>query len=177
MAHSPSGLGVSMRRIVAFMLLLPAFTGTALSQSARLDYRRVSGCYALELGDWDHSLGVDSVFHRLPRSIRLDTALASRGGRVLAPDMSFPYPHHFPGVPRWDISGDSITMVWSDGFSSTLVWLRKKGDHLEGYAEARSDAIPPGKPHWPRASVTARRWAARARAIRNQWCTYSASGY
>jgi hypothetical protein len=150
-------VNAKLRYFMVLIFLFVASTRTAPAQPAPPNYRLVSGCYSLEIGDWNHPLGVDSVFHRLPRSVRLDTTLASRGGRVLAPNMSYPYPHHYPGVPRWEISGDSITMVWSDGFSPTLVWLRKKGDHLEGHAEALSDAIPPGKPDWPRASITARR--------------------
>jgi hypothetical protein len=151
-------IGVAkLNRIVVLMILWVASTRPISAQSAPLDYRIVSACYSLDVGDWNHPLGVDSIFHRLPHSVKLDTTAASRGGRVLTPDFVFPRPHHFPGVPRWQIAADTITMVWSDGFTPTLVWLRKRGDHLEGYAEARSDAIPMGKPNWPRASVTARR--------------------
>jgi hypothetical protein len=71
--------------------------------------------------------------------------IARRGGRILTPDISFPYPHHFPGVPYWTNRGDTINMVWSNGSTPTIVWLRRVDDDLEGYAQAQSDAIPPGQ--------------------------------
>jgi len=142
---------------VAFVLLCGVSPAKAAAQSTPLDYRRVSGCYTLNVGDWDHPLRGDRGFHTLPESVRLDTTLVSRGGWVLTPDISFPYPHRFTGVPRWQISGDTVNLLWSNGFTPTIVRLTMVADHLKGYAEARSDAIPPGDPNWPRASVIARR--------------------
>src|SRR5450759_935693 len=143
--------------VVAFILLCGVSPATTAAQAAPLDYRRVSGCYMLNVGDWDHPLGGDSGFHTLPQAVRLDTTLTSRGGRVLTPDISFPRPRHFPGWPRWQVVGDTVSLIWSDGFTPTIVRLTRAADHLEGYAEARSDAIPPGNPKWPRASAIARR--------------------
>jgi hypothetical protein len=145
------------RSVFALTLVFGVFQATAAGQLASFDYRRVSGCYALEVGDWNRPLGGDRGFHTLPQSVRLDTTLASHGGRVLSPDISFPYPHRFPGVPRWQIIGDTVHMLWSNGFTPTIVRLTRKADYLEGFADAQSDAIPPGNPNWPRALVIARR--------------------
>ena len=147
-----------MRWIKVGFPLLVSFAATVMgAQTAALQYPLISGCYFLVIDDWDRSLHGDSAYHTLPKMVSLDTTPASRGGRVLSPDISYPFPHRFPGVPRWEIVGDTVRLVWSDGFSPTFVWLRSVDDHLQGYAEARSDAIPPGEPKWPRAAVAAYR--------------------
>jgi hypothetical protein len=140
---------------VGFLILFSLARNIIGAQAVALDYPLVSGCYFLVVDDWDGPLRGDSAYHAFPKMLSLDTTRASRGGRVLSPDISYPVPHHFPGVPRWEILGDTVRLVWSDGFSPTLVWLRRMDDHLEGYAEARSDVIPPGEPKWPRAAVKA----------------------
>lgn len=147
-----------MRSIrVGFLILFSVAPTISGAQSSGLNYQSVSGCYFLVVGDWDRSLQGDSAYHRFPKMVSLDTAPASRGGRVLAPDISYPRPNRFPGVPRWEILGDTVRLLWSNGFTPTLVQLRRVDEHLEGYAEAQSDAIPPGEPKWPRATVAAYR--------------------
>lgn len=147
-----------MRSInVGFLILFSLAPTISGAQSGALNYQLVSGCYVLVVNDWDRSLQGDSAYHTFPKMVSLDTAPASRGGRVLAPDISYPRPHRFPGVPRWEILGDTVRLLWSNGFTPTLVWLRRVNDRLEGYAEAQSDAIPAGEPKWPRATVTAYR--------------------
>ena len=143
--------------ISRLLILCVAFAQTLPGQPAPLDYRRVSGCYNLIVGDWNYPRRVALAFHALPQLVRLDTTVASRGGRVLTPNISYPFPRPFRGLPSWDISADTVTMIWSDGFSPTFVRLGRVGDHLEGWVEARSDAIPSGDPDWPRAPVVARR--------------------
>jgi len=140
---------------VAFLILFSLAPTIIGAQSGALNYPLISGCYFLVVDDWDRSLQGDSVYHTFPRMVSLDSTPATRGGRVLAPDISYPFPHHFPGVPRWEILRDRVRMIWSNGFSPTLISLRRVEDHLEGYAEARSDAIPAGEPKWPRAAVKA----------------------
>jgi hypothetical protein len=61
------------------------------------------------------------------------------------------------GMPRWEILGDTVRIVWSNGFSPTIVRLTEKDQNLSGWAEASRDASPPGKPNWPREKVVARR--------------------
>ena len=140
---------------VGALTLFSLLAKTVGAQAGALSYPLVSGCYFLVVGDWDPSLQGDNGYHAFPRMVSLDTSRASRGGRVLTPDISYPSPHRFPGVPRWEILGDTVRMLWSNGFSPTLISLRRVDDHLEGYAEALSDAIPAGKPKWPRAAVKA----------------------
>jgi hypothetical protein len=53
------------------------------------------------------------------------------------------------GTPRWEIIGDAVRLLWSNGFAATTIGLRRAGGHFEGWAEASSDAIPRGKPNWP----------------------------
>lgn len=143
--------------IKSLLFVCTVFGQTAIAQSVPLDYRQVSGCYSLAVGAWTPSLQADSGYHALPRFIRLDTVHATRGGRVLTPDISLQSSRRFTGFPRWEIRSDTLIAVWSNGFTPTIVRLRRIRDHLEGWAESHSDATPPGKPNWPRALVFASR--------------------
>jgi hypothetical protein len=136
---------------IAYALVNPSLLAQALS------YKQLSGCYELTVSEWNRPLGGDEGFHTIPTSIRLDTVPALRGGRVVAPDISYPMGRSMRGLPRWEVLGDTVRILWSNGFSPTIVRLAKKGQDLSGWAEATSDAIPAGKPNWPRAKVVARR--------------------
>lgn len=146
-------------RLVIILLAGSALRShSATSQS--LSYAAVTGCYELAVSDWNKPIGGELGYHTIPTSIRLDTAPALRGGKVVAPDISFPYGSAMRGWPRWDIlAGDTVRIVWSNGFSPTILQLTKDHDQLRGWAEARSDAIPAGKANWPRATVLALRTA------------------
>jgi hypothetical protein len=137
------------------LFLFVACGGARSDQFKPLDYRRVSGCYALSVGRW--SIPLSGNRHTIPEIIRLDTASRERGGRLLSPDIHFPRGSRTGRWPRWDIRGDTVALVWSNGFTPTLVWLRTKDHHLEGWAEARTDIVVPGDNVWPRAHVLARR--------------------
>jgi hypothetical protein len=141
--------------IASFPIAFTLMNHPLFAQALR--YRQLSGCYDLTVGEWSRPLGGDKGFHTIPTSIRLDTIPALRGGRVVAPDISYPMGRSMRGMPRWEILGDTVRIAWSNGFSPTIVRLTKKGQELSGWAEASSDAIPPGKPNWPRARVVARR--------------------
>ena len=119
----------------------------------------LTGCYELVVGEWRPDLGLEIETHALPPRISLDTTSASEDSWKLRPDIRYRHSRFvFPGFPRWSVKGDSVTMVWSNGFTPTIVRLRRVDGHLEGWAEAQSDMIPPpGAPPWPRASVLARR--------------------
>jgi hypothetical protein len=141
--------------ITSFPAALALVNHSALAQS--LKYTRLSGCYELTVSEWNRPLGGDEGFHTIPTSIRLDTVPVLRGGRVVTPDISYPMGRSMRGLPRWEILGDTVSIVWSNGFSPTIVRLTEKGQELSGWAEATSDAIPAGKPNWPLAKVVARR--------------------
>jgi hypothetical protein len=141
--------------IASFPIAYALVNHSVLAQAVR--YKQLSGCYELTVSEWNRPLGGDKGFHTIPTSIRLDTVPALRGGRVVAPDISYPMGRSMRGLPRWEILGDTVRIVWSNGFSPTIVRLTKKGQELNGWAEATSDAIPAGKPDWPRAKVVARR--------------------
>jgi hypothetical protein len=104
---------------------------------------------------------VNAKFHDLPPRVRLDSLPASRTGWKLAPDIAFPFAHHFL-APRWTVKGDGVEMLWSDGFQPT--WIRatrqSNGD-LAGEAEVGSDTNEFGR-NPPRARVLARRTSCSA---------------
>src|SRR6266404_154008 len=135
--------------ITSFPVAFALVNHSALAQS--LKYTHLSGCYELTVSEWNRPLGGDEGFHAIPTSIRLDTVPALRGGRVVTPDISYPMGRSMRGLPRWEILGDTVRIVWSNGFSPTIVRLTEKGQELSGWAEATSDAIPAGNPNWPRA--------------------------
>jgi len=119
----------------------------------------IAGRYSLTLGEWSRPLGANAPYHAIPGEIVLDTAAASRGGWKVSPDIKYPFPHRFPGTPRWTISHDTVQVVWSNGFQPTIVTLVQGGDNtLIGKAVVRSDANEYGT-DLPHAAVVARRIA------------------
>jgi hypothetical protein len=113
-----------------------------------------AGCYQLTIGAWSRSLGVNAKYHLLPVRVQLDTAPGPGRGWKLTPDIVYPYPHRFP-APLWRVKGDSVELVWSNGFQPT--WIRAKrqsNGELIGEAEVGSDTDEfGGNP--PRARVVA----------------------
>ena len=74
--------------IPSFLIAVALMNHSLLAQALR--YRQLSGCYELTVSEWSRPLGGDKGFHTMPTSIRLDTVPALRGGRVVAPDISYP---------------------------------------------------------------------------------------
>ena len=126
------------------------------AQFTPFDYRYVTGCYELSVGQWSESLSPNDSAHALPAIVRLDTTAQTRGGKVLTPDIQSLTGDRFGEWPRWDIVGDTVRLAWSNGFTPTIVRLRTKNGRLEGWAEARTDIVIP-EDMWPRAHVVARR--------------------
>jgi hypothetical protein len=114
-------------------------------------------CYRLTVGPWRPALGADTAYHRLPSVIRLDTLAWDAKGRHLSPRMTYPSgaSFGFPRTPRWEASGDTVRLIWSNGFTPTIVTLVRTGAILVGEAVAESDDHPVPAPPLPRATVTA----------------------
>jgi hypothetical protein len=141
-------------------LVFAAFARPAHSQQVvALSDAGVTGCYALAIGEWSRPLREASADHAISSSMRPDNTPATPGAKVMSPDISSPTGNSMRGTARAEIVADTVQIVLSNGVSPKIVRLRKNGDHLEGWAEARSEAAPLGKPDWPRAPVTARRTA------------------
>ena len=145
-------------RSIGFLLSLYLGAGGLLeAQAPSLSYSGIAGCYELTVGEWNSPLISGDPDHILPVLVRLDTVTASHGGKRLTPNITYrPSPFEFSGFPRWDIQGDTVIMIWSNGFVPTVVRVRKVEMKLEGYAEAQQDIVPPRNFNWPRASVVAR---------------------
>ena len=146
------------RSIIASLAIASVFCqAPGFAQSPT--YKAIAGCYELKVGEWNRALRGAERFQTIPTSVRLDTAPTPIRGRMVTPDISDAMWRPMRGMPRWEILGDTLRIAWSNGFSPTVVRLTQKGTELRGWAEAMSDAIPPGKPDWPRAEVLARRIA------------------
>jgi hypothetical protein len=147
-----------LTRSIGFVVSLHLGIGELLeAQAPPLRHSVLAGCYELTVGEWQPPLMPGDPDHILPALVRLDTAAASHGGKMLTPNIAYrPSRFEFPGFPRWDIQGDTLTMIWSNGFSPTVVRAGKGDGKLEGYAEAQRDVLPPPNFGWPRASVVAR---------------------
>jgi len=115
-----------------------------------------AGCYEIALGAWSRTVNAPE-FHAIPARIRLDTAAASKGGWKASPDIAYPFPSRFPGMPRWTVAQDTVEIVWSNGFQATTLRLGRYGDwELRGRARVWSDANEYGT-DLPRANVVAER--------------------
>jgi hypothetical protein len=165
-----SGVGNSSQRLMKRRFQYAAclgfgfvFTRSLGAQRAQVGAPSVPRCYRLAQGEWSRPLGVNARYHTLPVMVRLDTARAGREGWKVAPDIDFPTPSHFRGTPRWTRQGESIEMLWSNGYQVTTVRLSPSGgDELRGTAIVRSDANEFGS-DLPHASIVARRISCAAR--------------
>jgi hypothetical protein len=116
----------------------------------------IAGCYHLARGEWSKPLGANAAYHALPQFVRLDTGSTGHRGRKVTPDIAFPTSRRFPGTPYWSIMGDTIRIVWSNGFQTTGLSLVREGADLRGLATVDGDAHEYGE-DLPRASILARR--------------------
>lgn len=139
--------------LVAVLSASPSLFAQTASPRAPAEF---VGCYELALGPWSRPLGVNAAFHAVPATVRLDTAVAARGGWRVSPDIAYPYPSKFPGTPRWTARQSGVEIMWSDGFQSTALRLARYGTRLRGQAVVASDANEFGT-DLPRAEVVARR--------------------
>lgn len=157
-----------MRLMAGWLLLTAAaaLTTNAEGQSTTRAPVDIAGCYALSVGAWSTPLGGDEGYHDIPGLVRLDTVRVEmpRGmktprGWTLSPNIVYPPSGRmtFPGTPRWEASADTIRLIWSNGFSPTIITLQHKDSALVGEAIAETDAHPIPEPPRPRASVVARR--------------------
>ena len=131
---------------VAFLsfLFLPLLRGcgsedTHQTPAIQLKPEDVHGCYEIALSEWkpDLRLGEDAKFITPPSRISLSMERGSRGfeaeGYLLRPA-----PGGQPSIHRssfWKIDGtDTITLVWTTGFSGLEMKLHLEGDTLKGQA-------------------------------------------
>lgn len=110
----------------AVLLLLPAgLSGQASTWT---------GCYDVELGPWapHRDFGRDSLYMAPPPRIRLQSDSAPPGLALT------PAPGALPSVHRiafWRHLGpDSVSFVWSNGFSGITMRLAASGEDLRGSA-------------------------------------------
>lgn len=123
--------------------------------------RSASGCYALMTSPWSPIVGSDSDEYRIPTVIRLDTIRSGLGlGWALSPNIAYVHASAMP--PSWNLSGDTIRLVWSNGTTPTHVMLLRRDFGWAGEAVAESDDHPSPEEARPRAKVTARRQACAA---------------
>ena len=135
---------------------IKAQTGGA---SASAEVRAAAGCYTLTVSEWSRP-DINAGYHRIPPRIRLDTTPSSpRGARVLSPNIAYPHQPTFRATPFWMLSGNNMTLEWSNGFQSTIVTLVRQDSLWVGEAVAESDALPMPPSPDPRAHVTARQVA------------------
>jgi hypothetical protein len=143
----------------AIVLALGLHTGRGLAQPSLAQIASLAGCYTLAQEPWSRPF-VDSTLHKMPQTVSLDTATIENGGRRLRPNIPYLHGNRFPGTPRWQLTGDTVDIVWSDGFVPTTVKLVRVDDGtLRGHAVALSDAHYANEPPPPEAEVTLRRTA------------------
>jgi hypothetical protein len=145
------------QQYILVVLLVAASASQAQTSGASptADVRAAAGCYAVTVGAWSPP-DPNPAYHRVPPRIRLDTTPTSRkGGWVLSPNIAYPYHGAFPGTPAWSLSGDTMRLLWSNGFQTTSVTLVRTDSVWTGDAVAGSDAVTGAPP--PRAHVTIRR--------------------
>jgi hypothetical protein len=141
---------------ISLVLALGLESAPLRAQPSTAATAALAGCYSVTRGPWNREFS-DSTYHKMPETISLDTASTERDGRQLRPNMAYPFGRRFPGTPRWRIRGDTIELVWSDGFVPTIVKLVRSDDGtLRGRALALTDAHYDGEPPPPEMDVQAR---------------------
>ena len=143
-----------MRVLVLALAFGAARVGAQVASTTVLD---LAGCYTVHREPWSRPFE-DSILHKLPTTISLDTATTDRGNRQLRPNIAYPPGIRFPGLPSWFVKGDDIRLTWSNGFTPTVVTLARFADGtLRGRAIASNDVSYPGEPPDPQSVVTLRR--------------------
>jgi hypothetical protein len=135
-----------MQRRHAFALALLAGHAFPLARSAGQQPSTrpsLAGCYAIAHSQWTPSLGGDSVYHRIPKQVKLDTIRATQDGWRIEPDIAYPRPNRFPGMPRWTVEHDSLVLAWSNGYSPTRVTVALGSEPMRGVALALNDVNGP----------------------------------
>jgi len=143
--------------VILFLIASSVGSAQAPTDSAEARVRGVAGCYELTVSEWSPA-DRNAAYHRIPGRIRLDTVRAALGrGRVLSPNIAYPHHGAFPGTPNWNTTGDTLLLVWSNGFQLTIVKLENRDSVWSGEAVAESDDRPIPPQPLPRARVVARR--------------------
>jgi hypothetical protein len=158
-AHAPPQNAVPLDRQQRMSLPRIPFTislALLLASSAKAQVQDLPGCYSLVVSEWSPAIGADSVYHRIPLSVVLDTTPRGRGW-VMTPDIAYPGGNRFRTTPRWEAIGDTLVLTWSNGYVPTVLRLVAHGPDFVGEAIALSDAHPVPEPPRPRAQVRARR--------------------
>jgi len=141
----------------ASLLTLAVAVAQSLGAQTSAPPAGIAGCYRLTIGQWSHPLSVNAAYHAIPAVIHLRAVPASRGGWTVSPDIAYPRPGDFPGMPRWVVRADTIDVAWSDGHQVTTVRLPMTNRMVgTGIAIVRSDANEFGSDR-PHASVVAQR--------------------
>ena len=148
------------RLIVAFTLALFTFAAR-LGAQARPDAFRFAGCYAVSVAVPPPG-PPDTSRYAIPRRIRLDTVAAEGGwGWKLTPNLRYPEPSPF--WPNWHVSGDRVTLTWSNGFAANVVTLQFRDSLLVGEAISMTDNQLGTESPRPYATVTALRQSCDSR--------------
>jgi len=145
---------VQKTRAVGALLVVPF--GAIASPSLAQDMQWV-GCYEVERGGWDRArVGEDRSQFEPPRFIRLHSEFAESrlaAGRWLVEPAMVSY-RHAPG--SWaPLADDSLSIIWTTGFTGASMRLAMSGDSLLGTVTAFSDDKIAGVPD-PSAPVVLR---------------------
>src|ERR1700757_3387150 len=156
---------VRMNRIWIIVILLVSAVSLQAQSKPRVDAESLLGCYKLVYSD-GQAVFDGAGFHS--SVIRLDSILTAEvsrrrrqyeaNARAFWPAESKPDPGHFPlsfFVPYWYVSGDTVFLMQSDGFTGEFVRLRGNAQRLSGTVEFFTDVVPPKPPS--RHPVTAER--------------------
>jgi hypothetical protein len=140
---------------MAMMLVAALFVTAAHRARGQAAPASIAGCYTVTIGNWSPGLGGEAPFHSIPSAVRLETTPAEGGsGWRLSPDLEYPGAEAMPGTPSWQMVGDGVQLVWSNGFTPTVATLtRVPGKGLVGEAVAETDAEPTPAPPRPRTRV------------------------
>ena len=127
-------------RALGVLVVAGAILAKPSSGFGQLRPKAIAGCYAFSIGAWSPPLTDRLIYLVAPPMIRLDTLRVGRtSGWRLSPNLAYSRAPKFATTPRWELHGDGLELMWTQGGPAMTVTLYRRDLEWIGEAVALAD--------------------------------------